>query len=1199
MAEKPRLKETDEIFSSIGKGAAKNPPLPGISQPEDQELPTAPEPMIDSLLDDAEPRPASGKRASSRSRRRNAPPRGEVSEPVIDPRPLNFGKYDLKQESVAQQPEEPLVTPPEPPKKADSAPKQKKQREEPARAQEAERQPAPVEQETLAPPPMRRVNTARQAQEPTAPPPPQAAAPAQQQAAPIPPEPAYQPPEQSVPEIKPFVFEELDAPTPPSDAGTKIIRGGGEEAPPLNPQPKMRRRNPVPEPEPQPQPKPQPQPANERAGFLKELSQQFDEAFQSAFDGNKGGDSRRKKNRSQTRERFDNAPKTNAAVDVDKTDDKQAIVEAEAFLHEFEQQVRQEEEVRVELFKDTLSEKFERERERYLRELGIGEEPQPEPEPQAPARRLDIQIEPEMHRAREDRQPDTPVTYTRRGNVRPQTHDVEEEAPLPRKGEASGLPADGKKSSEELLFELARQNSTKRPPPRPMETPAPVPRPVPKAAKPQEQLQFVHVEEEKPKKKGSNRRIIAISAVAAVIVLAVIAFPVIRALNPSLLGTPQTSQPDENSVAVGNEGGRTLEVYEARNFETRESFDNMVIKRANISVRNLSVDKQVVIENIETQGSVRLEDVDVGGELYIRNCAVDTLELHNVTAERLVVTNNQARVNVLLTGTSGIDTIELRTSAVIGSQPTQGADIGGGIRNVMLKAGPETSVLTATLNGVEVQTLASYDDAVLELGPGTRIEQMTTQGSLSVSGTGSILAVAASPKEVGDSLALKVNVPVTQLNLKGTGQVEVESQVDMLATSDSLTLSGQGKIAKLVLDRPVSGGRLMLDISDVGVQLLIANAETRVITTGEARITELTANESVYALGNKVNLLVVNANRVIYENEPDKIQVTTGIRPPESVADNPNLDYNLSSEQMASPPDTELDDVSTVCGHTRESGGFLIGEGSSSNPYRVTTPAQLAHVGAHLNVHYVQTADIDISADTQFVSGFPMIANAGAPFTGSYNGGGFAISNLRVNSNGENVGLFAENSGTIQNISLVSGEVRGTSAERSYVGGICGLNYQGGTISSCSNGARVVGSENAYVGGIAGYNFSGRIRDSYNAAKITGTINVGGITGVNRDDSTVSSCYNVGTIEGGDTDTGAIAGVNSGVVTNTYYLEETAEKGIGTGSGTATSRDTDEMSSNQMVADLSAGLENSPWVKSDSSYTYPLLRKPPTVEPQP
>ncbi len=221
-----------------------------------------------------------------------------------------------------------------------------------------------------------------------------------------------------------------------------------------------------------------------------------------------------------------------------------------------------------------------------------------------------------------------------------------------------------------------------------------------------------------------------------------------------------------------------------------------------------------------------------------------------------------------------------------------------------------------------------------------------------------------------------------------------------------------------------------------------------------------------------------------------------------------------------------------------------------------------------------------------------MLGSEGVPFSGSYNGGGYAILNLRITSDAERVGLFAANSGEISNVSLQSGEVRGSSAERCFVGGLVGLNFQSGSITACSNRARVVGGAGAYVGGIVGYNYEARVSDCYNAAQITGADNVGGVAGVNGNGATLSGSYNVGTINGGVMNTGAVAGVNAagGSVVNCYYLLDTAAAGLGAGDGAAAVRDTDQMSAAQMVAELAAGNIDSPWVAGAGGYTYPMLR---------
>jgi hypothetical protein len=255
-------------------------------------------------------------------------------------------------------------------------------------------------------------------------------------------------------------------------------------------------------------------------------------------------------------------------------------------------------------------------------------------------------------------------------------------------------------------------------------------------------------------------------------------------------------------------------------------------------------------------------------------------------------------------------------------------------------------------------------------------------------------------------------------------------------------------------------------------------------------------------------------------------------------------------------------------------------------------------VSAHPDSYFIQTADIDIAEDAAYSGGFAMIASDGVPFSGEYDGQGHTIKNLQLTGDKERMGLFAENAGVIRNVHILSGSVTSNLPATASVGGLVGVNYEGGQILSCSNRAKVSGKENSYLGGIAGYNAGGRIRDCYNAAKMTGTANVGGIVGVNSEGGTIAGCYNVGTIEAEEV-VGAVVGLNEATVTNCYYLEDTAQQGIGSGEGTATMRTSEEFQSAQMVSDLAAGNETSLWARgsaSEGAYNYPILQTPPTGE---
>jgi hypothetical protein len=292
-------------------------------------------------------------------------------------------------------------------------------------------------------------------------------------------------------------------------------------------------------------------------------------------------------------------------------------------------------------------------------------------------------------------------------------------------------------------------------------------------------------------------------------------------------------------------------------------------------------------------------------------------------------------------------------------------------------------------------------------------------------------------------------------------------------------------------------------------------------------------------------------------------------------------------------------DFATTCGHSRESGGYLLGDGSRDDPYVVTNAAQLAHVALHPENHFIQTADIDITEDSRFTSGFTPIGSVSNPFTGVYDGQGFMIQNLRISSDAESVGLFAANRGLIQNVRLVSGEVISTAENPGYVGAIAGLNTEGGAVRACSNGASVTGNASTYTGGLVGYNFGGKVHDCFNYARVTGTTFVGGLVGFNRQEATLAGCYNAGSVFGEDI-IGAVAGVNEdATVANCYYMESTCDFGIGEGSGTAVERTAAEMQEPQMAADLAAGNDASLWTTGEddaTGYRYPVLRRPSTVD---
>ena len=172
-------------------------------------------------------------------------------------------------------------------------------------------------------------------------------------------------------------------------------------------------------------------------------------------------------------------------------------------------------------------------------------------------------------------------------------------------------------------------------------------------------------------------------------------------------------------------------------------------------------------------------------------------------------------------------------------------------------------------------------------------------------------------------------------------------------------------------------------------------------------------------------------------------------------------------------------------------------------------------------------------------------------FTGTFDGGGHTVT-LAIDTPEKNyVGLFSKlgNNATVKNLA-VTGNVSGNE----YVAGIAGENASG-TISSCKNTADI-SANGRYVGGIAGKN-SGNINSSYNMGRVSSErsrsgVNLGGIVGFSS--GTVTNCYNIGIILPTSTTSNfaAIAGwLDGGIVTNSYYLEQSELVGTNFNGGTS------------------------------------------------
>ena len=208
----------------------------------------------------------------------------------------------------------------------------------------------------------------------------------------------------------------------------------------------------------------------------------------------------------------------------------------------------------------------------------------------------------------------------------------------------------------------------------------------------------------------------------------------------------------------------------------------------------------------------------------------------------------------------------------------------------------------------------------------------------------------------------------------------------------------------------------------------------------------------------------------------------------------------------------------------------MAGSGTESDPYQVENACHLRDVETSPQSHYIQIKDIDATTMTHgWKNGFTPIKD----FSGTYDGNGYQISNLKVNTTDEafeNIGLFGTlQGGLLKRVKLVNFSTKGGVS----VGSLVGLNNQG-TIEDSEVDGKVDGDRT--IGGLVGLNQGGVIRNSMSTVRVgensRGTWISGGLVGQN-DGGTIVGSHASGAVTGGN-QVGGLVGKNRGSVTSSY-----------------------------------------------------------------
>jgi hypothetical protein len=210
-----------------------------------------------------------------------------------------------------------------------------------------------------------------------------------------------------------------------------------------------------------------------------------------------------------------------------------------------------------------------------------------------------------------------------------------------------------------------------------------------------------------------------------------------------------------------------------------------------------------------------------------------------------------------------------------------------------------------------------------------------------------------------------------------------------------------------------------------------------------------------------------------------------------------------------------------------------VGDGSVGSPFLIASKENLywlSQNSGQWSKHFLQTADIDISASANWAdgAGFLPIGNSTTKFTGSYNGSHYEITGLTIDRGTTYNGLFGYVDGaSLDSIVVVDAMV---SSGLNYAGSVAAYLTNGASVSDCYGDGIVNGT--GYSGGLVGNVGFGCLltRSSFSGDVSGSSIQIGGLAG--RNQGTVSLCYSTGTVFGSTA--GGLIGNNNGTIENAF-----------------------------------------------------------------
>lgn len=508
-------------------------------------------------------------------------------------------------------------------------------------------------------------------------------------------------------------------------------------------------------------------------------------------------------------------------------------------------------------------------------------------------------------------------------------------------------------------------------------------------------------------------------------------------------------------------------------------------------------------------------------------------------------------------------------------------------------------------NSAQTSTAPSIYTISADAGEGTTFEELglITSGSKTVTIRGENAALLNTftmnkSSTLGDFISILSNNGITAV---------LQDGVLSLNSSSGAYLEASGLIAEMGIGASKDTIKTISTIHTNTIYTTTTTSNTVTETIWTTTTTSTTQTNTIWTTTTtsttQTNTIWITTTTSTTESETIWITTTTSTTQTniigmtqESAAAVVYTTYVQSTEESKFISDITRVDTSTMTALSAVSEDTRLSDGT----YKICTTEDLIQLAAMANDYktgnctFVLANDIDLST----VDNWTPIGD-GYAFGGTFDGNGYTISNLKINTTNNPTGLFGWTTGTIKNLGVENVNITGASdvggligkaagtvsncyttgsvvmasyttdsggtAVVSDAGGLVGTNF--GKIIDCYSEANVTGDGNI-VGGLVGYSSGDGIIRCYAAGNVSGKGYVGGLAG--RAYCTVEDSYSMGTVYGDFYEGGLIGETSSAaVLTNCYWNQSRSrmQNGIGNNKASTTVTGVATEALNSLIAD--------------------------------